>query len=263
MPFLKINGSDIYYSDQGTGQPVVMLHGRSASSALWDWHIQHLKKDYRVIAYDSVNHGFSNNSPVGEVEPDRVVELDQLLEALEIERPVLIGQSMGSMTSLRWATQNPSRAHAVIAAGMGWPLPPLGSVSPAPLRDGLWLESRNFNAAWEAEHQDFIAQYSRMRSTATAIEYSLRPRQMFQGDFFDEGFRDKLAAIQSPVSLFCGQDDFFIEPARSLATIIPGARLVEMPNAHHNAYVQCLDEFLALVRETLSAVGIEPAGSTR
>jgi len=254
MPFLAVNDSDIFYTDHGSGDPIVMLHGRSASGACWDWHIARLRDRYRVIAFDSVNHGFSSNSPVDQPEPDRVAELDAVLGALEIDRPILLGQSMGSMTSLRWATRYPSRARAIIAAGMGWPIPPIEGISPAPLRDGLWLESRNFDPAWAEDHADIIAQYSRMRSTAAAIENSLRPRRWADLEWLDESFGARLALIESPVALFVGEDDFMAEPVRELAGIIPDARLQVASHAHHNAYLQCLDEYIALVDDVVAGL---------
>lgn len=253
MPFLQINSSDIFYTDHGTGEPVVLLHGRAASGACWDWHIPHLAKKYRVIAYDSVNHGFSANSPEGQDEPNRVDELEAVLRALGIDRPVLIGQSMGAMTSLRWATRHPDRARAIIGAGMGWPLPVGPDITPAPLSDGLWLTSRNWDPQWAAEHSEIVAQYSRVRSTATAIEQSLRPRPFGENEWLDSSFGEKLATIRTPVSLFVGADDFAAEPARALSEIIPGATLTVVEGAHHNAYLQCLDDFLTLVDEALES----------
>lgn len=252
MPFLDVNQSDIYYTDQGQGEPLVMLHGRSASGSCWDWHIQNLRDRYRVIAFDSVNHGFSSNSPIGEEEPSRVDELDAILDALDIDKPILVGQSMGAMTTLRWAARNPSRARAIIATGMGWPIPPVETISPAPLTDGLWLESRNFNAEWAAEHPRMIAQYSRIRSTATAIENSLRPRAWSHNEWLDDDFGDRLAKITTPVTLFVGADDFLADPARNLAMVISHARLEVAEKAHHNAYLQCLDDFINLIDETVN-----------
>jgi pimeloyl-ACP methyl ester carboxylesterase len=252
MPFLSVNSSDIFYTDHGSGDPIVLLHGRSASGGCWDWHIPHLARNNRVIAYDSVNHGFSSNSPADEEQPNLVDELDAVLDALGIDHPILIGQSMGTMTSLRWATRYPDRARAIVGAGMGWPLPPIENVGPAPLRDGLWLSSRNWNPEWAAENTRIVEAYSRIRSTATAIENSLRPRRFGPNEWLDPAFGDRLAHIRSQVALFVGADDFAAEPARTLATILPNAELHVVERADHNAYLQCLDDFLAVVDGALA-----------
>ncbi|WEH12878.1 alpha/beta hydrolase [Streptomyces sp. VNUA24] len=251
MPFVQIDGTDIHYTDQGEGRPVVLLHGRSASAACWDWHITRLRKHCRVIAYDSVNHGFSDNSPRDVPEPDRREELDGFLGALGLERPVLVGQSQGAMTVLRWAVRNPGRAASLVVTGMGWPL--TGDHPMNPLVDGLWIDSRGFEAGWAAEHPEVPAQYSRVRSTATSIEATRHPRPLSPGarEFFDEDFGDRLRTITDPVHIAVGDLDFAAAPARNLATLLPHAELTVLEGAAHSAYLQSLDTFLDVVFRAL------------
>lgn len=119
MPWVDVGGTDLYYIEEGRGQPLVFLHGMSSCAEAWFQQFAFFRGRYRVIAYDSVNHGHSTNSPRGQEEPDRADELQGFLEALGIERPVLIGNSMGGNTILRWAVRHPDRAAALVVAGMG------------------------------------------------------------------------------------------------------------------------------------------------
>ncbi len=119
MPWIDVGDTDIYYLDAGAGQPIVFLHGFSSCSEAWYQQFAVFANGYRVIAYDSVNHGHSSNSPRDEPEPDRADELEGFLEALNINRPVLAGNSMGANTLLRWATRHPGGAAALIVSGMG------------------------------------------------------------------------------------------------------------------------------------------------
>lgn len=57
----------------------------------WHQQIDFFKDRYRVIAYDSINHAHSGNSPRGEPEPDRVDQLEAALATFGIERPILCG----------------------------------------------------------------------------------------------------------------------------------------------------------------------------
>lgn len=256
MPYLSIDDNDIFYTDHGAGQPVVLLHGRSASGACWDWHIERLRDRCRVIAFDSINHGHSSNSPRDEPEPDRVRELDGVLTQLEIERPILVGQSQGAMTTLRWATRNPNRAAALVITGMGWPLGDRASLPPrAPLRDGLFIESKNFAPAFAEAHPEILRRYSLLRSTATTIEMTNHPRATSpeNEEWFDGSFGERLAAIESPTWIAVGDLDFAFAPAKNLATIIDGARLTVLNGGDHSAYLQLIDEFLEIVDEALAA----------
>jgi pimeloyl-ACP methyl ester carboxylesterase len=249
MPYLTINDNDIFYTEHGNGQPVILLHGRSASGACWDWHIERLRHRCRVIAFDSVNHGHSSNSPRDVPEPDRVAELEGVLTQLDIDRPVLVGQSQGAVTTLRWATRHPGRAAAIVITGMGWPLGPGSGIPRAPLRDGLFVESRNFAPEFAAAHPEILRRYSLLRSTATTIETTNHPRpgSPEQNEWFEESFGTQLAQIRTPVRIAVGDRDFAYEAAISLAKIIPGAELTVLHDGDHSAYLQVIDDFLEVV----------------
>src|SRR5262245_18777968 len=119
MPWLDVDGTDLHYVDEGSGQPLIFLHGFTSCAEAWFQQFAFFRGSYRVIAYDSVNHGMSSNSPRDAAEPDRVDELDAVLAALGIERPVLLGNSMGGNTVLRWAARHPARARALVPSGTG------------------------------------------------------------------------------------------------------------------------------------------------
>src|SRR5579885_3137764 len=119
MPWVEVNGTDLYYQEEGSGQPLLFLHGNSSCGEAWFQRFAAFRNRFRCIAYDSVNHGHSSNSARGEEEPDQADELEGFLAALGIERPILAGNSMGGNTLLRWAARHPSDARALIPSGMG------------------------------------------------------------------------------------------------------------------------------------------------
>src|ERR1700682_4171465 len=121
MPWVNVGPTDIHYDDRGSGTPMVFIHGALSSAETWYRPLEAFRDRYRVIAYDSVNHGMSSNSPRDEPEPDRVDELEGFLQTVGIERPILAGQSMGGMTIIRWAIRHPNEARALIISGMGIP----------------------------------------------------------------------------------------------------------------------------------------------
>jgi len=93
----------------------------SSCGEAWFQQFEHFRDRYRCIAYDSVNHGHSSNSPRDEDEPNRADELEGFLAAMGIERPILAGNSMGANTIIRWAVRHPGEAKALIPSGMGVP----------------------------------------------------------------------------------------------------------------------------------------------
>lgn len=63
MPWLDVLGNDIHYTDSGRGQPVVLLHGHASAAACWEPIAAELEQDFRVLTYDTYDHGWSSNSP--------------------------------------------------------------------------------------------------------------------------------------------------------------------------------------------------------
>src|SRR3546814_16438394 len=132
---------------------------------------------FQDLGYGRVDHGRSANSPRDELAHERADELDAFRAALRFARPVIIGQSMRSMTTLRWAVRHPSQARALVMCGMGWPI----SVSKLPPTldedEGIWLGvGDSFTSEWIDQHPREYERYVRVRSTATAIEADRHPR---------------------------------------------------------------------------------------
>ena len=255
MPWLELPQGDIHYTDTGTGQPLVLIHGLNSAAACWDWHIPALADRYRVISYDNVNHGFSSNSPREEAQPDWVDTLEGMLSALAVDQPVLIGQSMGAMTALRYALRRPGSARAVVAAGMGWPLrtPPAGLPDPLDPSERIWLGvGDSFTAGWVAENRVTYEWYLRVRSTAPAIEANRhrRPLTTADPDWFAEDLSGRFAALSTPLLLFVGKQDGMADGVRNISALVPEAELIEV-DAAHNAYFECRDEFLGGVETFL------------
>jgi pimeloyl-ACP methyl ester carboxylesterase len=98
----------------GEGPPVVLLHGLSAtrrnvvqgSRAL-------VKRGYRLISYDARGHGESQPGPSYEYS-DLVADLEAVLDELELERPALVGSSMGAATAMAFTLEHPDRVPALV-----------------------------------------------------------------------------------------------------------------------------------------------------
>ena len=98
----------------GDGAPIVLLHGLSATRRNVVQGSRHLlKRGYRLIAYDARGHGAS--SPAQSYDyADLVDDLEAVLAQLEIERPALVGSSMGAATAMAFALEHPERVAALV-----------------------------------------------------------------------------------------------------------------------------------------------------
>src|SRR5687767_8110526 len=95
MPVADAGQWNINYVDEGSGPPVLLIHGLAGDHTAWAPQIAALKADYRVIAFD--NPGSGGSAPV--VRPTSMRELAEsvlrLMDVLKIERAQVIGRSMG------------------------------------------------------------------------------------------------------------------------------------------------------------------------
>ncbi|GGB22562.1 alpha/beta fold hydrolase [Puia dinghuensis] len=105
-------GRKLFYREEGSGQPVLLLHGFAEDGKLWDPIIPRLKTGYRLLIPDLPGSGRSTLLP-GEPSIDALAEsIKILIDAEGIDKCILIGHSMGGYISLSFAEQYPQRLKA-------------------------------------------------------------------------------------------------------------------------------------------------------
>lgn len=123
MPFeiasLAASGETVVLrgTDAGEGPPIVLLHGLTATRRNVVQGSNHLlRRGYRLIGYDARGHGESDPapSPIEYEYSDLVRDLEAVLDALALERPVLAGSSMGAATAMTYALDKPDRVAALV-----------------------------------------------------------------------------------------------------------------------------------------------------
>jgi non-heme chloroperoxidase len=131
MSFITVpDGTQIYYKDWGTGQPIVFSHGWPLSADDWDAQMLFfLQHGYRVIAHDRRGHGRSSQTADGHDMDHYADDLAALTHHLELENAVHVGHSTGGGEVVRYLSRHgESRVSkaAIIAA-----VPPLMVRTPA------------------------------------------------------------------------------------------------------------------------------------
>ena len=118
------DGTQIYYKDWGTGQPVVFSHGWPLSADAWDDQMIFLaSKGYRCIAHDRRGHGRSSQPWTGNDMDTYADDLAELVEALDLTQAVHVGHSTGGGEVARYIGRHGTRrvAKAVLIGA----IPPL------------------------------------------------------------------------------------------------------------------------------------------
>jgi pimeloyl-ACP methyl ester carboxylesterase len=101
------NNKIAHYLEQGTGEPLVLIHGVGMQAAAWYPQIEFFSKHYRVISVDMPGHGQSTKLADGAKLPDFVDWAIEFISALDIGAVNLAGHSMGSLISTGVSVKRP------------------------------------------------------------------------------------------------------------------------------------------------------------
>jgi pimeloyl-ACP methyl ester carboxylesterase len=115
--FVEAQGVKLHYIERGTGSPVVLLHGNGVSSRDWQLSgvLDALAANHRVVAFDRPGYGYSER-PRGQLwTPFRQAALlSGALAALDINRPVVVGHSWGTLVALALALDYPAEVERLV-----------------------------------------------------------------------------------------------------------------------------------------------------
>src|SRR5690606_13028734 len=113
------NGLRLAYVEQGErdGPVVVMLHGFTDSHRSFDLLRPHLPETWRAIALTQRGHGQSDKPSSGYEVRDLASDVPAFLDALGVERAIIVGHSMGAAVALQAAANYPSRVQALALIG--------------------------------------------------------------------------------------------------------------------------------------------------
>lgn len=108
MPYINAHGIPQYYRSQGSGPPIVFVHGALVDHRSWDPQLEAFKETHHVLTYDLRGHGRTGPSDRADYSIALFAEdLRALLDALSIERPLLCGLSLGGMIAQAYAARFP------------------------------------------------------------------------------------------------------------------------------------------------------------
>jgi pimeloyl-ACP methyl ester carboxylesterase len=277
--FVDLDGLRVHYKSVGQGDPaLVLLHGFAASTFSWREVMEPLASDSEglVVAFDRPAFGLTERPMPGDWEgrspysPEAQVELTvALLDALGIERAVLVGNSAGGTVATLTALAHPERVEALVLvdaavyAGGGSPdfIRPLFK-TPQMRRIGPLIARRI--GSWG---MDFArsAWHDPSKITPDIWEGYLKPLQVENWDRAlweltrasrSSDLPEKLAEIQVPCLVITGDDDRIVPPEQSvrLADELPNAELVVIPDCGHVPHEECPELFLQATLNFLASL---------
>jgi 3-oxoadipate enol-lactonase len=253
MPKAEVNGINLYYEVHGEGQPLLLIYGLAGRGNGWKFQAEALSPHFRVITYDNRGVGESD-------QPDEVYSIAQmaddaagLLDSLGIESAHVFGISMGGMIAQEFALRHPQRVKKLALGcthcGIKHCVPSPAWVTeifkslPGKPREQAVLDCIPINySPYTQEHHPQLIE--------SLIPLFVDNRQRLHGYVrqinavyaFDA--YDRLPQLDRPTLVLTGTDDVLIPPdnSRILAERIPGARLIEFPQAGHLFFIEKADD---------------------
>lgn len=117
MAYFKYNGKKIYYEEHGTGEPLILLHGNTASSKMFNSVIDYYSDTYKVITLDFLGHGKSeriDKFPVN-LWLEEAKQTITLINFSSLKKVNLLGTSGGAYVAINVALERPDLINKVIA----------------------------------------------------------------------------------------------------------------------------------------------------
>jgi 3-oxoadipate enol-lactonase len=266
MPKVYVNNISTYYETEGTGRPLVLIHGHTLNLRMWDAQVPVLVRDHRVVRYDMRGHGRSDSPPTGYAYPIYAEDLSSLLNYIGVEHAGLVGFSAGAAVALEFALRYPARVDSLILASAvvdGYRYSESWNQFWGPFRDvmrkegprtaieGLWLDHPMFSMLRRSPTKFFA--FRDMVLTYEGGEYLAQeptrlPRTWRQVERLNE--------IKAPTLVIVGERDLpDLQGVADLLTAqIPGAEKRVIPGAGHMVNLEHSGMFNALMREFFERV---------
>jgi len=234
LPRLTANGIDVSYTVEGSGPPLVLLHGAS-SSALEDWAQQRplFRQSFTLYLPDARGHAATYwDAAVGWSRDMLVDDLLAFADGLGLDTFHLAGFSMGAMTALAFATRHPQRLRSAIVAGIDVEPEPRTSIARRMMDpERIERDEPAWAAQLERRHgpvQGIGAWKRLMRAMAAdvASQPALTPAELRQA--------------RLPILLAYGDRDVWapLEHIVPLRRQLPDARLFVAPDSTHVVLIQ-------------------------
>jgi non-heme chloroperoxidase len=272
MPTITVkDGTELFYKDWGTGQPLMFHHGWPLSGDDWDIQMMFfLQQGYRVIAHDRRGHGRSTQTEHGNEMDTYAADVAELAAKLDLRNTVHIGHSTGGGEVTRYVARHGKGrvAKAVLISSV----PPVMLRSdknpgglPMDVFDGI-RQGTAFNRA--QFYQDITMPFYGYNRPGATISQGIRDNWWRQGmmggikahydcikAFSETDFTEDLKAIDVPVLVMHGEDDQIVPFADAGALsvkLVKDGTLKSYPDYPHGMFVTHADvinrDLLAFLR---------------
>jgi len=273
MPMITTkDGTEIYYKDWGTGQPIVFSHGWPLSADAWEDQMVFLASHgYRTIAHDRRGHGRSSQPWNGNDMDTYADDLAMLTEALDLKEAIHVGHSAGGGEVARYIGRHGTKRVAkAVLIGAVPPLMLKTEANPLGLPIAAFDDIRTGVLADRSQFfKDLAVTFYGANRPGAKVSQGLRDSFWLQGmqsgfkgvidcikAFSETDFTEDLKKFDVPTLIIHGDDDQIVpiaDSAKLAAKLIQGATLKVYKGASHGLCSTHKDrvnmDLLAFIRE--------------
>jgi pimeloyl-ACP methyl ester carboxylesterase len=252
MPQLNRDGVNIHYEVHGSGPPLLLTHGYSSTSAMWQGQIAALSKQHTLILWDMRGHGQSDypDDAAAYSEALTVGDMAALLDKVGARSAIVGGLSLGGYMSLAFYRAHPERVRALLIIDTG------PGFKKDEARDAWNKRALETGDRFEREGLEGLKLASRERSSVVhrdASGLARAARGMLTQR--DAGVIETLPHIKVPSLVVVGADDTpFLAASDYMAAKIPGASKAVIPAAGHAANIDQPQAFIDAVMPFLDGL---------
>lgn len=254
-----------YYRTGVDGPPVVLAHGITDSGLCWPRVAAALADEYQIITYDARGHGRSESPSGPYTRLDQADDLAELVKALNLGTPFIIGHSMGADTTANAVARHPGLASAIVLED-----PPWRDEAPAEPRS---LDSyRERLRMYRSMTRDELIAYGKARNPNwdnaewepwADAKFAVSPSMIDCLRWAPSPWREVCTQITCPTLLIMAEAGdradglggiVTEEVAAEAMALMPNAQVARIKGAGHNIRREAFDDYMAAVRTFLRCV---------
>ena len=282
--FIDVGNARLHYVERGEGPPVVLIHGNGVSLADFQASglIDHLARNHRVIAFDRPGFGHSTRPRDRLWTPTAQAEvLHAALGLLGVEKPVVVGHSMGTLVALSMALDYPAYVRSlVLLGGYYYPTVRVDALLTAPVALPLIGDAMRYTVTAVSSRTLIDRAVQGMFApkdvpphffSALSREMMVRPGQI-GANAEDAAFIVPAAAtgmkrykeLRMPVTIIAGADDGVVDPEAHSVRLrgdVPQSKLLVEPRIGHMVHYSVPDRIVSIIGNESSTFALPAVAS--